>query len=94
MVDGQLEIQPLPEDTLLEAALQRRNNASLFQDLLREIFGEGTTWVLKKSAASVDAVQREPAEPDPRKEAMKDASEDPTVKAVLDIFGGRIQSVQ
>ncbi len=88
--DGRLTIQPPSGDTLLEQALDRKNNAALLEELVREIWGDGTTWVVRPP---VESGASDPESPSPREVAMKDASEDPTVRAVLDVFGGRIQNV-
>ena len=84
-----LEIQPLAGDALLEKALDRENNVALLKELLEDIWGDGTTWVLRQPAETTA-----PSPEVSRDEAMKEASEDPTVQAVLEVFGGHIQSVQ
>ncbi len=86
--DGKLKIEPPKGDSLLAGALKRKNNAALLEQLLREIWGEGTSWVLQETVEDPET-RREPGA-----KASGNATEDPTVKAVLEIFGGNIQNVQ
>ena len=91
-VEGQLHIQPSPGDPLLAAALQRENNTMLLDELLEQVWGPGSRWTLRESE------QPQPSARDEQDRtvdaAPSEATKDPTVKAVLDIFGGNIQSVQ
>ena len=86
---NQLSIYPQEGDSLLASALQRENNKALLEELLFEVWGPGTNWTLlapKKRASP----STEPASKDSQLEAQKDS----TVQAVLEVFGGNIQSVQ
>lgn len=86
---GQLHITPSPDDPLLAAALQRKNNVSLLDSLMTEIWGQGTIWTLQKPKRIQSPQTEERSE-----EALKEIKDEPTVKAVLEVFGGNIQSVQ
>ena len=89
-VDDQLRIQPLAGDSLLASALRRKNNVALLEEILRNTWGDGTTWSLRETGKTDVPVQ----DARPEDGALKEAHDDPTVQAVLDIFGGSIQSVQ
>ncbi len=88
---NQLEIGPQPGDTLLKAALARKNNAELVGELVSQLWSPETTWIIVESKPGLVT----PSEDRPSKEPQhKDVKDDPTVNVVLDIFGGKIQSVQ
>ncbi len=90
--DGCLLIYPQPGDSLLSSALNRKNNAALFDELTRELWGTGTQWALQKAPELPAGSTRDARQS--RKEAAEEASEDSMVKTVLEVFGGNIQSVQ
>ena len=92
--DGVLKIQPQAGDALLTGALKRENNISLIEELLREIWGRGSTWAAVDAAAAKPTVASKKESPESKKEAVKEATQDPTVQAVLDIFGGNIKNVR
>ncbi len=89
--EGHLQIQPPAGDALLAAALKREGNAALLDELLREIWGEGTTWKLR---APIETRNAAPDGPGATGNGLQEVREDPMVQAVLDIFGGNVQSVQ
>ncbi len=89
--DGQLLVYPQAGDSLLPNALKRKNNAALFDELLREVWGEGTTWTLQQAPNPTRSAL------DPRgseRKATEKANEDSMVKTVLEVFGGNVQNVQ
>ena len=88
--DGRLSVRPQPGDSLLASALKREKNAALFDQLIREIWGENATWSLE--AAPVPTPQNDPRSS--ARQQTEDAAKDPTVKTVLEVFGGSIQNVQ
>ncbi len=89
--EGRLQIAPPAGDSLLAGALKRKNNVTLLEELLREIWGEGTTWIIQETAGDASEPESNRREPD---KTSREAIEDPTVQAVLDIFGGNIQNIQ
>ncbi|MCP3958569.1 MAG: DNA polymerase III subunit gamma/tau [bacterium] len=88
---GRLTIQPQAGDVLLAGALKRETNASLVEDLIRQVWGEDAGWTLLAPGPKVEEVDNEKESKDDK---LRQAQDDPTVQAVLDIFGGNIQSVQ
>ena len=82
---GQLSIYPPPGDSLMSNALKRPNNATLIDELVQQVWGKGSTWVIEAAL---------PAKTERQAEATSDAAEDEVVQAVLEVFGGNIQSVQ
>ena len=89
--NNQLTIQPQAGDALLAGALKREKNVSLVEELIRQVWGDGTGWKLLAADPRVEETASEKASED---EKLQQAQDDPTVRAVLDIFGGNIQSVQ
>ncbi len=90
--DGRLLVYPQTGDSLLPNALKRKNNATLFDELTREVWGDRTTWTLQD--APVQTTEAAPNPRQSRKEAAEEANKDSMVKTVLEVFGGNIQSVQ
>ncbi len=86
--ESSLVIQPLSKDSLLPNALQRKNNASLVDELVRDILGPDASWSLIAPRTS-----RAPKEPTVQK-TQKTAPGNTTVQAVIEVFGGQIQNVQ
>ncbi len=82
---------PQAGDSLLSSALKRKNNATLFDRLTHEIWGERTTWIVEDAPPSA-APDHDPRST--RQKAVAEAGGDPMVQAVLEVFGGNIQSVQ
>ena len=83
--DGQIQIYPPAGDSLLASALKRENNATLFHELVQQVWGENTTWVVKAAP---------PVKTTHPSNTTEDAAEDAVVQTVLEVFGGNIQSVQ
>ncbi len=90
--DGKLRIEPPAGDSLIAGALKRKNNVTLLEELIQRIWGEGATWILQEPSdeAREATISRRESEA----EASGEVTEDPTVQAVLEIFGGNIQNVQ
>ncbi len=90
--DGQLLVYPEAGDSLLSSALKRENNASLFDELARDVWGEGTTWLLQEAPDESSKPDHSPRASG--NEEAKEANKDSMVKTVLEVFGGNIQSVK
>ena len=89
--EDRLTIRPQAGDALLAGALKREKNVSLVEELIRQVWGDGAGWTLLAPAPKVEETADEQESKD---EKLRQAQDDPTVQAVLDIFGGNIQSVQ
>jgi DNA polymerase-3 subunit gamma/tau len=86
--DGELRIFQRPGDDWLRAALERAGNRAALEEAMAEVCGPGVRWrVLQGHGAPPP-----PATPPPA--ATLSVATDPTVQAVLDIFGGTIQAVE
>jgi len=86
LADGELRIYRPPGDQALPRALERNGNRSALEEALLEVCGPGWRWRLVDGAPPPA-----PAAPSPQVTA---AAADPSVQAVLDIFGGTISSVE
>jgi len=71
---------------VLAAALERNGNRTALEDALLEVCGPGWRWRLVDGAA--------PPPPAALAAEVAAAATDPSVQAVLDIFGGKISSVE
>lgn len=92
VADGVLRISARPGDHWLERALQRPNNRSALEAAVEATFGEPVPWKLVAASETTDTPATTRDEPEP--EVPPAAAEHPTVQAVLDIFGGRVESVE
>ncbi len=101
--DGRLLVHTKAGDSLLPSALKRKNNILLFEELIQEVWGEGTdmTWKVQEtphlshSGGTQDQTSRSNC--DHRQsgnEAADEANQDPMVRTVLEIFGGSIKNVK
>jgi len=88
---NQLEIRPQPGDTLLKAALGRKNNADLVSELTRKLWSPDAAWTITDAKPDLVKPTKDRSSSNTQKNDLKD---DPTVNVVLDIFGGKIQSVK
>ncbi len=89
--DGRLWIHaPAGDDWLNGRTLRRESNRRALDDALRTVWGEGAHWKLVESAemrtASAGAA--------PEDAAADSILRDPRVQTVLDIFGGRVESIE
>ena len=73
-------------DTWIRDRLQRKKTLDTLTDALTSTWGEGTTWRLVEVEAG--------SQTDPESDASDPAVTDPRVQAVLDIFGGSVESVE
>jgi DNA polymerase-3 subunit gamma/tau len=82
-------------DPQISKALDRPGNRETFEQLLSEIWGPGIAWdwyePAKKETTSTD-ISESPAL-GAASSPLQEISQNPTVKAVLDVFGGKIQSI-
>lgn len=79
-------------DRLLEEALERQGNRKALETTLTEIAGRGAGWQWiesKKSSRRQDATPTKKA-----KDSLQAARDLPAVSTVLDVFGGKIQSIE
>lgn len=92
MADGVLQISARPGDHWLERALRRPNNRSALEAAIEATFGEPLPWKLVAASETAETAATTREEPAP--EVPPAATEHPTVQAVLDIFGGRVESIE
>ncbi len=100
------ELRVPEDDPQLQSALKRKHNREVFERLLREVWGGDATWKWSRNAGCPDARNgAEPAAgvpaagapdpPGPENEALDRARQDPTVRAILEVFNGsKIRSIQ
>jgi DNA polymerase-3 subunit gamma/tau len=88
--DDVLVIATAPGDSVLERTLTRASNRDVLDQTLAEMLGSSARWRLTAgSGEALDAADRaDDIEPD------EDVTRDPTVQTVLDLFGGKIESVE
>ena len=104
--DGALIICPRSGDALLEKALTRPANAEVLAQAVREIWGEGARYEVRPGAPAASPGKAGPTPEPPRTKVGTSASSSarrssnqekirkhPAVKAVLDIFPGKIRSI-
>lgn len=92
VVDGALVISTRPGDDWLQRALERPGNREALEAAIAATFGEALTWRL--AAGGGDTVTRSAAPAPSEQEVPVTVTEHPTVQAVLDIFGGRVESLE
>ena len=90
--DGDLVLHVPAGDTVLSQALERSSNRTVLTDALRELWGREVSWRFVEAPART----QEPV-PDPSSTATNtaevQASHDPRVQRVLDIFGGTVEGI-
>jgi len=86
--DGELRITVPSEDVLLETRLQQPAYRLVVEESVAAVFGPGVAW------RSVRGEPKKKAEPPPAEPDRARAAENPQVQAVLDIFGGRVETVE
>jgi len=90
MMEGdELVIATVPGDTVLERTLSRSSNRELLDQMIAEMLGPSAKWRLVTGTGKAEVVADSDAEDD-----NEDVTRDPTVQAVLDLFGGQIESVE
>ena len=72
----------------LGKALERDTNRNVLDDAVKETWGDDATWTFVETAAAPA-----PSRPDEPEQPPADASQDPRVQQVLDIFGGTVERV-
>lgn len=92
VVDGVLQVSARPGDHWLERALRRPNNRSALEAAIEATFGEPLPWKLVAASETAETAATTREEPAP--EVPPAVTEHPTVQAVLDIFGGRVESIE
>ncbi len=88
--EGRLLIYSAPGDSWLAKALERKSNRAVLEQALAHLCGASTTWQLLEGKAEEPDTQ---VAPDTTLQAGDPAVQNPTVQAVLDIFGGEAQAV-
>jgi len=90
VVDGALRIEVAAEDPMLESRLQHSTYRQVVDEAVTSVWGPGFTWRTARGAArkKVEAVIETPAAERGR------VVENPQVQAVLDIFGGKVETVE
>ncbi len=98
--DGALHIASPPDDGLLEMRLQQAASKQTVEEALAAVWGAGTAWRLVRGGGTRKAVSAMGAtgaagagSAEPAVELAK-VSELPQVQALLDIFGGRVETVE
>ncbi len=89
--DGVLRIRHEPGDEYLPSRLSRQGNRRLVDDALARTWGPDATWRLEVGEARPAAEARQEEGPD---DGSAELAEHPRVQAVLDLFDGRIDSVE
>ncbi len=80
-------------DKSLAKALERDSNRCILVEAVKETWGSSATWAFRETAPAPPPklAEAEPETPPP--EEPGDASQDPRVQQVLDIFGGTVEKV-
>jgi DNA polymerase-3 subunit gamma/tau len=85
--DNRLTILATPGDTMLRSRLQQDANRQAVEQSLAAVWGPGTAWHLAEGQAKAPAATAAvPARSDA-------AAENPTVQTLLEIFGGRVETI-
>ena len=79
-------------DPSLAKALERESNRRVLDEAVRETWGSSATWSFRETATTTPPQRPEPENP-PAPEVPEEASQDPRVQQVLDIFGGTVERV-
>lgn len=86
--DSRLTILAPPGDGMLRSRLQQDANRQAVEESLAAVWGPGTAWRLAEGQAKAPAAgETVPARTDA-------AAENPAVQTLLEIFGGRVETVQ
>ena len=86
--DGRLLVSR--SDSQLKSALERASNRQIFDQIVTEIWGREDAWDWY-DGQKLSSSREQPAA---ATEPFQEVRNHPTVKAVLEVFGGSIQSVQ
>jgi DNA polymerase-3 subunit gamma/tau len=85
--DNRLTILATPGDAMLRSRLQQDANRQAVEESLAAVWGPGTAWRLAEGLSKAPAAETAPARTDP-------TAENPAVQTVLEIFGGRVETIQ
>jgi DNA polymerase-3 subunit gamma/tau len=92
VIDGELRIEVPAEDSLLESRLQQSTYRQVVEEAISSVWGPGFAWRTARAAAKPKAETA--AVPDTLVADRSRVAENPQVQAVLDIFGGRVETVE
>jgi DNA polymerase-3 subunit gamma/tau len=90
LVDGGLRIEVPAEDSLLESRLQQGTYRQVVDEAVAAVWGPGFVWRTARGAARKKAAAPAAAPAADRGRV----AENPQVQAVLDIFGGKVETVE
>jgi DNA polymerase-3 subunit gamma/tau len=85
-IDGELRIEAPAGDTWLRDRLSRESNRTVLEESLASTWGPDAHWRLLEPTDT--------PQPDRATDETSPGLEDPRVQAVLDIFGGSVQSIE
>ena len=85
--DGRLTVLATPGDGMLRSRLQQDANRQALEESLAAVWGPGTAWRLAEGQVRAPAVVEMAARTDA-------GAENPAVQTVLEIFGGRVETIQ
>jgi DNA polymerase-3 subunit gamma/tau len=85
--EGCLTVVAPAGDTWLSPRLAQEANRTALDEALVAVWGQGSRWRLTHGEPKVASVA-------PRISQERDVADNPTVQAVLDIFGGRVETVE
>jgi hypothetical protein len=91
LVDGELRIA-VPAEDILDARLQQPAYRQMVDEAVAATWGPGFPWRTVRGALRAKPVPAGPAEAPAADRAR--SAENPQVQAVLDIFGGRVETVE
>lgn len=78
-------------DRYLDEALERPANRATLEEVLHQLWGDSATWEWKESTR---VPKIEPSSRRQRRSALEATDDLPAVRTVLDVFGGKIQSIE
>jgi len=96
LAEGELHLAVPAENTLLEGRLQQSANRQIVDDAAAAVWGPGIAWRTVRAAAR-PVPQTSAAAPEPADGSAVErgrVAANPQVQAVLDIFGGRVETVE
>lgn len=81
-------LPPPPEGDTARRAIERQANRLVLEESIARVWGAGTRWRI------VEGKRTEAAAPAAARDVPREISEHPTVQAVLEIFGGSVDTVE
>ena len=93
MADGELRIAVSAEDVLLEGRLQQSIYRQAVEESIAAVWGPGIAWRTVRAAPKPKPEAAAPAEGSAADRGQEIAG-NPQVQAILDIFGGRVETVE